>query len=94
VDDFQPTADAWITSPYSGPPTEAKGLAWNSLQRGKSIFGHHKYDCELSYATVRGARVSKAEGKMINLPEGLKLENGDHPTITGVMHNLHCLVSK
>jgi hypothetical protein len=49
---------------------------------------------ELIYATVRGARVSKAEGKMINLPDGLKLENGDHPTITGVMHNLHCLVSE
>ncbi|TGO35709.1 hypothetical protein BHYA_0149g00220 [Botrytis hyacinthi] len=71
--DLQPAADAWITSEYSGPPTEAKGLAWDKLQ------------------AVRGLRVSRTEGAQINLPGGLQLENGDHATITGVMHNLHCL---
>jgi len=73
LDDFEPTSDAWITSPYSGPPSEAKGLAWNELQK------------------VRGARVSKAEAQQLNLPDGLRLENGEQATITGVMHNLHCL---
>jgi len=90
---LQPMADAWITSPYAGYPSEAKGLAWDKLQAGQFLASELNQTHVNKNDLVRGARVSITEGKQINLPDGLRLESGDHATITGVMHNLHCLVS-
>lgn len=43
---------------------------------------------------VRGFRLHPYEAAHLNMSDSVRLEPGDDlATITGVLHNLHCLVS-
>lgn len=68
-------------------------MAWNNGLGGKPLFINN---CLVltSILSVRGFRLHQYEAVRLNISDSVRLEPGDDfAVITGVLHNLHCLVS-
>ena len=68
-------------------------IAWNNGLGGRPLSTNSRLVL-ISILSVRGFRLHPNEAADLNISDSVRLEPGDDfATITGVLHNLHCLVS-
>ena len=87
------SADYWNNELLWGEPSPETEIAWNNGLGGK-LFILNNCFVLIPMLSVRRFRLHPDEAVRLNVSDSVRLKPGDDlAVITGVLHNLHCLVS-
>ena len=86
------SVDYWSNELLWGEPSPESEIAWNNGLGGKLFIRQNCFDL-ISLLSVRRFRLHPDEARRLNVSDSVRLKPGDDlAVITGVLHNLHCLV--
>ena len=86
------SANYWNNELLWGEPSPETEIAWNNGLGGK-LFVLNPCFVLMSMLSVRRFRLHPDEAVRLNVSDSVRLKPGDDlAVITGVLHNLHCLV--